>query len=148
MLPAPVVAARLTRRLAALGAASTVLGLALATRHDATGRAFGQQTAVWGLVDLTIAGVSAARSATPPTADRLRTVLLVNVGLDVLYVAGGAHLAVRRPGFGGRLGPAAARGHGGAVVVQGALLLLLDAVHAQLLRPVTSASPPVGARRR
>lgn len=134
MIPAPVVAARLTRRLTQLGATSTALGLVMATRRDPATRAFGRQTAAWGVIDLAIAGVGAARRSPPPTAGRLRTVLGVNAALDVLYVAAGAHLALRRPGFGGRLSPRAARGHGTAVVVQGALLLALDGAHTRQLR--------------
>lgn len=139
MTTAPVVAAQLTRRLTVLGATSTVVGLGMTARP--AWRAFGCQTAAWGVVDLVIAGVGAARSATPPTAQRLRKVLLVNAALDVGYVAAGAHVAVRRPGFGGRVAPAAARGHGWAVVVQGLALLVLDAAHVRALDP----GSPVGA---
>ena len=145
MTPSPVVAAQLTRRLTVLGATSTVVGLAVASRQDPAVRAFGRQSAAWGVIDLAIAGASAARSSPPPTAQRLRIVLLVNTVLDVGYVAGGAHLAVRRPGFGGRLSPEAARGHGWAVVVQGALLLVVDGVHAHRLR--STAAPAGGPRR-
>jgi hypothetical protein len=141
--PAPVVAAQLTRRLTVLGATSTLVGLGLTAAPSA--RAFGLQTAAWGVVDLAIAGVGAARSSTPPTARRLRTVLLVNAALDVGYLAVGTQLAVRRPGFGGRLGPAAARGHGTAVVVQGLALLVLDLAHARRISP---AAPAAGEPRR
>ncbi len=139
MTAAPVAAAQLTRRLTVLGATSTVVGLALTARP--AWRAFGVQTAAWGVVDLVIAGVGAARSPAPPSVRRLRTVLLVNAALDVGYVAAGAHVAVRRPGFGGRLAPAAARGHGWAVVVQGLALLALDGVQARALDP----GAPAGA---
>jgi hypothetical protein len=140
--PAPVVAAQLTRRLTVLGATSTLVGLGLTAAPSA--RAFGLQTAAWGVVDLAIAGVGAARSSTPPTARRLRTVLLVNAALDVGYLAVGTQLAVRRPGFGGRLGPAAARRHGTAVV-QGLALLVLDLAHARRISP---AAPAAGEPRR
>jgi len=77
--------------------------------------------------------VGAARSSAPPNAGRLRAVLVVNAALDVGYVIVGALIALRRPGVRGRLGNEAARGHGSAVVVQGALLLALDVVHARAL---------------
>jgi hypothetical protein len=90
-----------------LGATSTLVGLGLTAAPSA--RAFGLQTAAWGVVDL------------------------------------GTQLAVRRPGFGGRLGPAAARGHGTAVVVQGLALLVLDLAHARRISP---AAPAAGEPRR
>ena len=104
---------------------SMVLGAALSA--DPRTRGFGRQTAAWGLVDVAIALVGARRHAagrtTPPA--RLRRVLLVNAGLDVGYVAGGAALLRTRW-----------RGDGAAVVVQGAFLLWLDATAARRLREV------------
>jgi hypothetical protein len=124
-------------RLAGLGVANTVAGLGLWKfgRDDAT-RAFGQQSAMWGLVDLGIAGVSLLR----PAGDdlRIRKVLLINAALDVGYIAGGAHVAHYRSSFGGRVSPQAARGHGLAVVVQGAQLLTFDLWHARQLGIDTS----------
>ena len=76
----PQVAAELTRVLAAFGAASVIGGGVLAVvSEDPTRRAFGQQTAMWGAINLAIAGVGAwrgrshpaeasRRSAPPPTA--------------------------------------------------------------------------------
>ena len=101
---------------------SLLLGAALSA--DPRTRAFGRQTAAWGLVDGAIALVGARRQAaggtTPPA--RLRRVLLVNAGLDVGYVAAGAALLRTRW-----------RGDGAAVVVQGAFLLWLDATAARRL---------------
>jgi hypothetical protein len=127
------IATQLTRRLATAGAIS-VLGGAVAAASGSEGRrAFGQQTAGWGAIDLLIAGVSAARGGPAPAPAALRRILLINAALDVGYIAAGAHLAVRRPTLGGRLTPASAAGHGAAVVVQGALLLVLDTVFARRL---------------
>lgn len=95
-------------------------------------RAFGQQTAGWGAIDLAIAAVAAARPA-PTSSSRLRTVLVVNAGLDVLYVAAGTYIAARRPSFGGRLSRAESLAHGAAITVQGAALLILDTTHAREL---------------
>ena len=134
MDPVGRVTAQLTARLALLGAASTRVGGVLARRSSQPAlHAFGTQTAAWGVVDLVIAGVGAARSSAPPNAGRLRAVLVVNAALDVGYVIVGALIALRRPDVRGRLGKEAARGHGSAVVVQGALLLALDVVHARAL---------------
>ena len=116
---------RLTRVLGTWAAASTALGAALALQS--TTRGFGRQTLVWGAVDGAIAWVGARRrtSRGPTDPDRLRRVLRVNAGLDVGYVAAGVWL-VRD----GRW-----RGDGAAVIVQGAFLLVLDAVAARALAP-------------
>ncbi len=131
----PEMAAALTRTLVAFGAASVVGGGVLAAASDRPGvRAFGQQSAMWGAINLAIAGVGAWRGRSHPTrADSLRRTLLVNAGLDVGYVAAGAHLAHHRVTLGGRWSPQAARGHGLAVVVQGAGLMALDLYYARRL---------------
>jgi hypothetical protein len=131
----PKTAASLTRTLGALGAASLVGGgLAAMRSSNSTARAFGQQTAAWGVINVAIAGVGAWRArAHPARAAQLRRTLLVNAGLDVLYVAAGAHLAHHRATLGGRVTPDAARGHGLAVVGQGLALLALDLTYARRL---------------
>jgi hypothetical protein len=131
----PEVATSLTRTLAVLGASSLVVGgLMTGTSSRPGARALGQQTAAWGAINLGIAGFGAWRSrAHPAQALRLRRTLLVNAGLDVAYVAAGAHLAHHRTTFGGRITGDAARGHGLAVVGQGLALLALDLTHARRL---------------
>jgi hypothetical protein len=62
--------------------------------------------------------------------------LLVNAGLDAVYIATG--LAVTS-GRGGR--DTAARGHGPAMVVQDAFLIVFDAAHAARV-PVPTAPRP------
>ena len=131
----PQVAASLTRTLAAWGTASLVGGglLALGTSHPTT-RALGQQTAAWGAINMAIAGIGAWRSgAHPARAAQLRRTLRVNAGLDVGYIAAGAHLAHHRSTLRGRVSPDAARGHGLAVVGQGMALLALDLTYARRL---------------
>ncbi|MEH3155468.1 MAG: hypothetical protein PGN29_09010 [Gordonia paraffinivorans] len=131
--PAPAVSRRLARRLAIWGGSSTVLGGALALFGSTPrARAFGQQNAAWGAIDLAIAAV-ATRQSTPPTTPKLRRLLWINTGLDVGYVAGGAWFTSARPALGGRVTPEQARGHGAAVVVQGAALFVLDLTHARAL---------------
>lgn len=129
----------LARSTTAWGAASVVAGLGLAAaRRGPWATAFGLQNAGWGAVDLAIVVVAGrwkarrmARVADPYAADavaaerrKLRRVLLLNVGLDAGYVAGGAALWRWRRG---RPGPA---GASAGIVVQGAFLLLHDAHHA------------------
>lgn len=130
------VAARLTRALAGFGAASVLGGgiMAAASRHP-TVRAFGQQTALWGAINLTIAGVGAVRARSHPAeATRLRRLLLINAACDIGYIAIGAHVAYHRPTFGRRLTPQAALGHGLAVIDQATGLLALDLINARRLR--------------
>lgn len=107
---------RLTRVLAGWAAACVVVGAGLALRADT--RSFGRQSAAWGVVDgaIAYAGIRARRSRGPTDPARLRRVLLVNAGLDVGYVAGGAWLTRS----------ARWRGDGQAVIVQGLFLLVLD----------------------
>ncbi len=131
----PAVAASLTRTLAVLGASSVVVGGLVSVASSRPGpRAFGQQTAAWGAINLGIAGFGVWRSRTHPAeAAGLRRTLLVNAGLDVVYVAAGAHVAHHRTTFGGRVSPEAARGHGLAVVGQGLALMALDLTYARRL---------------
>lgn len=126
------VAARLVRTLAAVGGSSVLAGLLAARSGSATVRAFGRQTAGWGAIDLAIAGVATLRPP-PASATKLRKVLLVNAGLDVGYILGGAHLMWHRPRFGGRITAGESRAHGAAIVIQGGALLILDTVHARQL---------------
>ncbi|MBN9202048.1 MAG: hypothetical protein ABS61_11595 [Microbacterium sp. SCN 70-18] len=124
------VAQTLVRRLTRWGAASVLIGgvLAIAPRS----RAFGLQTLMWGAIDLGIAVFTGKRTSLPKKS-ALRRILLVNTALDVGYVATGAHLAVRTPAFGGRLSAADARGHGLAVIIQGAALFVFDLAAARRL---------------
>lgn len=131
----PQVAASLTRTLAVLGASSVVVGglVALTSSHQGW-RAFGQQTAAWGAINVGIAGFGTWRAGRHPAQPAgLRRTLLINAGLDVLYIAGGAHVAHHRGTLRGRVTPEAARGHGLAVVGQGLALLVLDLTYARRL---------------
>ena len=131
MTSAQRVAKDLGRRLLWWGGGSVAVGVAAALGSGSPAvRAFGLQTAGWGAIDLAIAGIGAARS-TEVTADKLRKTLWINTGLDVVYVALGAHLMYHRPTARGRVTPEQSYGHGAAVVVQGAALLVLDSVHAK-----------------
>jgi hypothetical protein len=134
----------ITTLLSVWAAGSVIKGGAIALLGKGTGRrqwlTFGRQTAMWGAVDALIAGVGAfTRSRrgelTPEKVDaearKLRTLLLINAAADVVYIAGGAHIAVRagKDGTSLRMG----RGDGLAIIIQGAFLLALDATYARRL---------------
>ena len=150
-------------RVGAWGVANAVGGAALWLASDSGAsaglRAFGLQSAAWGAVNTGIAVVALAGGPGEPTADLASAlgaengyadVLLVNLGLNVGYAAVGATLwAVSGRGVSN---PAAWRGHGIALVVQGAGLFVLDAVAyvgtrarlGALVDLATSASVAVG----
>lgn len=126
------------RRLLAWSCGSVLAGIVLVLVGDAWWRGFGVQALVWGAIDAAIAigGIASARrgarrgagvpGAEAREAAKLRRLLLVNGGLDVLYIAAGLILA----------GPIAAgdpflAGNGWGVVVQGGFLLVFDVAHAR-----------------
>lgn len=127
------------RRVGAWGLANAVGGAALWLASDAETspgwRAFGLQSAAWGAVNTGIAAVGLASGAGDPTAgwaaalaaeNGYADVLLVNLGLNVGYAAVGTTLwAVSGRGVSN---PDAWRGHGIALIVQGAGLFVLDGV--------------------
>ncbi|MEV5040782.1 DUF6992 family protein [Microbacterium sp. LMI1x-1-1.1] len=130
MASAKSVTGTVVRRLTRWGTASVLVGGALALVPRT--RAFGVQTLMWGAIDAGLAAFTRRQQAVPKKR-MLRRILLVNAALDVGYVATGAHLAARTPSFGGRLGAADARGHGLAIVIQGAALFVIDLTAARRL---------------
>ena len=130
-------------RVAAWGAANVALGTALLATSDKAARpvrhGFGLQSAAWGAINVGIAavGLSTGGDASPLTlAGAIRAengyadVLLVNLGLNVGYAGvGGALVAVsHRAGIDSAQTRGALRGHGWALVAQGAGLFVLDGV--------------------
>ena len=128
------------------GGGSVVKGGVIALLGKRTGRrqwmTFGRQTAMWGVVDALIAGAGTlsrsrrgelTQEQVDAEARKLRTLLLINAAADVVYIAGGAHIAVRagREGTSFRM----TRGDGLAILIQGAFLLALDATYARKLSP-------------
>ena len=126
------------------GVGSVVKGGVIALLGKRTGRrqwmTFGRQTAMWGVVDALIAGAGTlsrsrrgelTQEQVDAEARKLRTLLLINAAADVVYIAGGAHIAVRagREGTSFRM----TRGDGLAILIQGAFLLALDATYARKL---------------
>lgn len=77
-------------------------------------------TAVWALINAAIA--YGGWLGAEPDPDRLRQILWINAGLDILYITAGLGLWLRpRPML---------KGFGLAIVVQGAFLFLFDLFHA------------------
>ena len=105
-------------------------------RDDNPGRwAFGVQAGAWGAINVGIAAVGLATSggdleagwaAAHAAENNYADILLVNLGLNVGYMAvGGTLLAVAGRGVSR---PDEWRGHGTALVVQGLGLFVLDGV--------------------
>lgn len=137
----------ITTVLTVWAAGSVIKGTAIALIGKRTGRKqwmrFGRQTAMWGAVDALIAGAgSLSRSRrgelTPEEVEaearKLRTLLLINAAADVVYIAGGAHIAFHaKPGPPEKTSFRMGRGDGLAILIQGAFLLALDATYARKL---------------
>lgn len=150
-------AARVSAQLAAWALASVALGAALLlawplawlpTELVPVARGFGIQCLVWGAIDGAIALLGARdlgrrRAAGEHTdaagshafAARLRKLLRLNAGLDVLYVLVGVALVLlwRTP---------EGLGHGLGVMVQGGFLLAFDGWHGWLAPHRQAASLP------
>ena len=137
----------ITALLSVWAAGSVIKGTAIALIGKRTGRKqwvrFGRQTAMWGAVDALIAGAGAfsrsrrgelTQEQVDFEATKLRVMLLLNAAADVVYIAGGAHIAVRaKPGPPERTSFRMGRGDGLAILIQGAFLLALDATYARKL---------------
>jgi carboxylesterase len=137
----------LARRLLLWSALSIATGVALMALYppwrETFGGGFGLQAVLWGAIDAGIAGFgiantrksinaaagqdrAAVAAAARRDAERLKRLLWINTGLDVLYVAGGLTWALTR----GATDPFAA-GTGWGIVLQGAFLFLFDLLHAR-----------------
>lgn len=128
-------------------AGSVIKGSIIALIGHRTGRKqwmrFGRQTAMWGAVDGLIGGVGtlvrSRRGELKPDevdaeAGKLRRLLLINAAADLVYIAGGAHIAFHaKPGPPEVTSFRMGRGDGVAIVIQGAFLLGLDLTYARRL---------------
>ncbi len=133
----------ISRRLLWWAGLNILGGAWLQQRANKFSRGVGMQALSWGFVNATIAVVGSIvthirkRRQDDPLANEIveketRTllrVLVINAGLDVLYIAGGVALAVTR-GRQNRF----VRGNGWGVAIQGAFLCLFDLFHAIILR--------------
>lgn len=137
---------RLAKVLGGWSALSILTGVACAVlgwrRSNPVLSGLGRQSVAWGAVDGAIAAFGARNAGEDRTgasadpvarARRLRTVLALNAGLDVGYLAVGTRLARRRPkrSDGTGLRTRDTRGDGLAVLGQGAFLLALDTAYAR-----------------
>jgi hypothetical protein len=122
------------------GVGSSLAGCALALLPSAYWRQFGVQAATWGAIDaaLAVAGrrdalLKAERSFAGDisegqeraAAELLRRILLVNAGLDVVYIVAGMATASRYADRPGR------RGLGHGIALQGLFLLIFDSLLAR-----------------
>jgi hypothetical protein len=127
------------RRVGVWGGTSFAGGLALALatdRDDRPGRwAFGAQTAGWGAVNVGIAALGLLGSdldaadgygAALSDERRFHDILVLNMGLNVAYMAVGTTMVVAS--YRGIDDAEAWRGHGGAVIGQGLGLFVLDGI--------------------
>lgn len=138
---------QLSTLLGVWAAGSVIKGGIIALIGHRTGRKqwmrFGRQNAMWGAVDGVIAGLgvrSRSRRGELTTeqvefeATKLRVMLLLNALADVVYIAGGAHIAYHaKPGPPEVTSFKMGRGDGVAIVIQGAFLLGLDLTFARRL---------------
>jgi hypothetical protein len=93
---------------------ASIIGLTLTS--DPSARGWWMMNGVWGFINSAIAMVG---FLTPePELETLRNLLLINAGIDVLYIAGGVFLLTRPDPMW--------QGAGWGVVLQGAFLLIFD----------------------
>jgi carboxylesterase len=143
----------LTRRLLLWSALSIAAGaLLLAFAPSPWWRGFGVQALVWGGIDAAIALFGrrslqkrrAAGAGGPEAleieARKLRRLLWINTGLDLLYVAGGV-LLLQTLGMQSDF----AAGNGWGMIVQGAFLFLFDLLHAVAMPRGPAPLPPFAA---
>lgn len=132
----------ISRRLLAWAGVSIASGLLMYFSKNKFWRNLGAQFASWGIINAGIAVFGSistqnrianldnpgAPEVLAKEAQKLRLILLINAGLDILYILGGRGLAQRDKGDG------AQRGHGIGIIIQGTFLLIFDMVHAVLIR--------------
>ena len=110
-------------------------GLALRGQHDGSTRYFHEMNAGWGAVNLVIAGLGywASAKADPGSFDlaasvneqhKIQKILLLNTGLDVGYMLGGAYLIERSKNTTNK--PERLEGFGKSILLQGAFLFVFD----------------------
>lgn len=118
--------------------ANIAVGAVAAGQTSGETKYFHKMNLYWNLVNLGIAGVGllGSRKASADTEtlsdairqhENMKQILLVNAGLDVAYVVGGAYLRERaesRPDKADQL-----RGYGKSIMAQGGFLLAFDLVN-------------------
>lgn len=113
----------------------TALFLEADSRRDPARHGFGAQSAAWGLVNVGIATVglladggdtAGEKSETLAAERNYHDILLLNIGLNLAYSSVGTAMVVAS--YQGVDSARAWRGHGTALIVQGAGLLVLDGI--------------------
>ena len=131
----------ISRRLLIWSGISIIAGITLILPGNSFWQGFGIQAVVWGAIDGMIALVGRQRASRKKSlthapdylskeARKLRRMLWINTGLDVLYIAGGVVLASVH-------GNILWRGHGWGIVLQGGFLFFFDLIHARTIKPAT-----------
>lgn len=127
---------RIGRQLFAWGVMNIALGTLLLLAESPFLRGFGVQAIVWGTINAAIAAFGQSRlprklhrlmrteglQASRKERRSLRRLLLINAGLDLLYIVAGLLVIALLPG-------PFAEGNGWGVIVQGAALLAFDGWH-------------------
>ena len=137
----------LSHRLIAWNLLNFGSGVWLSTKGDFW-RGFGSQHIGWSLINFTIAffglRANSRRILQPDIHDtavmqhesrKLALILWVNSGLDLLYMLGGWCFAQSRAS------KPLQRGIGWGIVLQGALLLVFDVLHARVVPRITAPPP-------
>lgn len=130
---------KISNRLLMWSGLSILTGIILLFSSDHFWRGFGIQSAIWGIIDGCIAIVGRINTnkkrsnAISPEqlkkeADKLRHILLINTGMDLIYIMFGIILASatsdRNPFW---------QGNGYGIILQGVFLLFFDLIHAQMV---------------
>jgi hypothetical protein len=131
---------RALRPLLRWGMGSSLAGVTFALLPNDYWRQFGLQAAAWGVIDAALA-MAGRRSALLKAersfagdlseanehaeAEQFRRILLVNAGLDVIYIIAGLATASRYADTPGR------RGLGHGIALQGLFLLIFDSLLAR-----------------
>jgi hypothetical protein len=125
------------RQIKVLGiyAAGSMLYSGIATsKSTGSNKYFHQMNVIWNGINATIVGLSllAPREKTLSYSNSLRKqsgaekIFLFNAGLDLAYIAGGAY--VRERSFNNLKNSTQNKGYGESIMLQGGVLLIMDAV--------------------
>ncbi|GAB3989293.1 hypothetical protein GCM10028807_13880 [Spirosoma daeguense] len=118
--------------------ANVAIGSIAAAQTSGESKYFHKMNVYWNLVNLGIAGAgllatrkrnadSESLSEAVRQHENMKQILLINAGLDVAYIVGGAYLrekAINKPDRADQF-----RGYGTSIMVQGAFLLAFDVVN-------------------
>lgn len=129
----------ISRRLLFWSGSSVITGIILVLPGNSFWRGFGIQAIAWGVIDAAIAMVGSRRAYqrrsiqnTPDQVThevrKLKRILWVNFGLDVIYIIGGFTLISFHSSV-------FWQGHGWGIILQGAFLFFFDLIHAQTVPP-------------